>query len=179
MGESRCRPRQMGCHGRDRLGVAGTAPEVRTAGLLHSVDQRRQPAPVEAVRPADLKPRCLKLSSHCHRISPERDQPGSHPGVPASLPQRKCGQCDLLHRGHVRSVVVLRNGPRNAPVDVGPAARYRDRLRLDSNRRCRRVDRTCIPHPGLRTRREPPPHLSVGPAREKVQGASRIFHQRC
>ena len=179
MGEGRRRSRQMGCHGRDHLGIAGTVPEFRTGDLFPGVDQRRQPAPVEAFRPADLKPRCLKLLSHRHRISRERDQPGSLPGVPASLPQRKCGQCDLLHRGHVRSVVVVRNGPRNAPVDVGPAARYRDRLRLDRNRRCRRLDRTRIPHPGLRTLREPPPHLSVGAAREKVQGVSRFSPSPC
>lgn len=179
MREGGRRPRQMSRYGRDHLGVAWNASEFRTGGLFHGIDQCRQPAPVEALRPTDLKPRCLKLSSHGHRISPEPDQPGDRRGVPATMPQRKCGPCDLLHRSPVRTVVMVQNGSRNVPVDVGPAARYRNRLRLDRNRRCRRIDRTRIPHLGLRTRRKPPPHLSVGPAREKVQPVSRFSPRRC
>jgi hypothetical protein len=91
-------------------------------------------------------------------------------GGSAHLPQRKCGRCDPLHRTLARSVVLVRHGPRNAQLDVGPATRYRDRLRPYRNRCRRRVDRADLPHPDLSEPREAPPHISMGqPAEQKVQ----------
>ena len=155
MGEGRSRTREMGGKGRDHLRIAGNIPDLRTGRLLHGVDQRRQPARIQTIwtgnlGPTNLKSRCLKLLSHRRRIFPERRQPGICPGVPANLPQRKCGACDLLHREPFRSVVLVGNGPRNAPDDVGPAARYRDRLRPDRNRRGGRLDCIGFPHSHLR-----------------------------
>jgi hypothetical protein len=164
---------EMGRRGGDQPGIAGRLADLGRGGLLHGIDQAHEPAPVESTGPADLKSRCLKLSWHLTRIFPERRQLGNHPVVPATMPQRKCGACDLLHRGPFRSVVVVRNDERNAPDDVGPAARYRDRLRPDRNRRGGCPHRTRLPHSGLRNRRRHPPHHWMGPpAPEKVQAAS-------
>ena len=172
MGEGRGRTRQMGRGGRDQPGIAGNTPDLRTRRLLHGFDKRRQPAAVHAACPANPWSRCLKLSSHRRRIFPERRQPGIRRVVPARLPQRKSGRCDLLHRGLFRAVVVVRNDPRTAPDDVGPAARPRNRLRLDRNWRRGRLDRAGFPHPGLRNRDQHQPRRQLGAAaRQKVQAA--------
>lgn len=178
MGEGRGRTRQMGRGRRDQPGIAGNTPNFRTCRLLHGLDKRRQPAAVHATCPAGLNSRCLKLVSHGPRIFPERIQPGIRRVVPANLTQRKCARCDLLHRGPSRSVVEVRNDPRNAPDDVGPAARPRDRLRPDRNRRGGRLDRTGFPHSGLRNRGQQRLRFRLGAAtRQKVQAASN-FYQR-
>ncbi|MHC2335076.1 hypothetical protein ACVIW0_004365 [Bradyrhizobium sp. USDA 4454] len=161
MDEGRGRTCQMGRGGRDQPCVTGSIPDLRTRRLLHGVDKRGQPAAVHtacAAKPRSKpRSRCLKLLSHRRRIFPERLQPGIRRIVPAIPLQRKCSRCDLLHRGLFRAVVVVRNDPRNAPDDVGPAARYRDRLRPDRHRRGGRLDRAGFPYPDLK---EPGPAAS-------------------
>ena len=180
MAQGRRRTRQMGRGGRNQAGVAGCIPDLRTRRLLHGIDKRRQPAAVHTACPAKPRSRCLKLSSHRRRIFPERIQPGIRQVVPAILPQRKCGRCDLLHRGLFRAVVVVRNDPRNAPDDVGPAARYRDRLRPDRHRCCGRLDRARLPHPDLRSRGQQRLRAWLGAAaRQKVQAASNFRQRHC
>lgn len=175
MGEGRGRTRQMGRGGRDQPSIAGNIPDLRTRRLLHRVDKCRQPAAIHATCPAKSSSRCLKLSSHRRRIFAERRQPGICRVVPANLPQRNCGGCDLLHRGLIRAVVVVRDDPRNAPVDVGPAARPRDRLRPDCYRRGCRVDRARLPHPDLRSFR----FWLGAAARQKVQAACNFCQRHC
>lgn len=170
MGEGRRRARQMGPGGRDQAEITGALPDLRASRLLHGVDQRHEPALVPASWPAKCRSRRLKLSSHRRRILLERRQPGIRRVVPASLPQRKCGRCDLLHRGPFRFVVLLRNDQRTAPDDVGPPARPRDRLRSDRNWRGGCLDRIGLPHSGLRNRAQQPHNVSIGAAaRKKVQ----------
>jgi hypothetical protein len=182
LGEAADRTRQMGCRGRDHPGIARSLSDLGAGRLLHRCDQTQQPAPVGTARAANLKSLELSLKPLGHRfcIFRERGQPGIYRVVPTSLPQRNCGVCDLLHRAPFRSVVEVRDGPRNAPDDVGPAARYRDRLRLDRNRRGSRLDRTGLSHPHLRKRRQQSPHLSMGPrTNEKVQAAVGHHQSHC
>lgn len=175
MGEGRRRARQVSRDGRNQADIAGNVPDLRTRRLLHGIDKRRQPAAVHATCPANPWSRCLKLPSHRRRIFPERRQPGIRRVVPANLPQRKCARCDLLHRGLFRAVVVVRNDPRTAPDDVGPAARPRDRLRPDRNRRGGRLDRAGFPHPGLRNRGQHRPRCWLGAAAGKRFRPRQIF----
>ncbi len=44
--------RQMGRGGGNQADIAGNVPDLRTRRLLHRVDKRRQPAAVDAARPA-------------------------------------------------------------------------------------------------------------------------------